>query len=94
MWFVALVVACGGGAAAEAPSSDKILAAADAHDGASDKVVSECAICDLGMAGDAAHAATHEGYTLHFCSADHAQSFQKDPAAVVTRLASVVAKGH
>jgi YHS domain-containing protein len=81
--------ACGAGAPAT-PAAAEVLAAADQHDGAADHVVSECTGCSLGMPGDAAHAATHEGYTLHFCSDSCKSAFEADPAAGVSRLAAVV----
>lgn len=81
-----LLLGCG----APAPSHADVLAAADAHDGATDHVVSECAGCMLGMAGDPAHAVTHDGYTLHFCSDTCKATFEKDPAAGVARLEGAV----
>ena len=66
------------------------MAKADAHDGTADHVVGECSGCGLGMPGDPNHAATHEGYTLHFCSDSCKSAFERDPAAGVARLAEVV----
>ena len=79
-------------ASAEASASPAAatLAKADAHDGAEDKVVHECASCMLGMQGDPAYAVQHEGYELHFCSEGCQQGFAADPPAGVTRLASAL----
>ncbi|MEW6744827.1 MAG: hypothetical protein AB1486_18895 [Planctomycetota bacterium] len=54
------------------------LGAADAFDGATDKVVSKCPGCALGMDGVAANSVKVGDYALHFCSAECAASFQKD----------------
>lgn len=100
MNLILALLACGSGApqppatanpaaTVEAPaarSAQEILAAADAHDGTADKVVSECGGCMLGMEGDPAHAVEHEGYTLHFCSESCADGFKADPAKGVERL--------
>jgi len=45
-----------------------MLANADAVDGKTDKVVSKCAACALGMDGKSKHAIKTAGYTMHFCS--------------------------
>lgn len=92
MLALAYLFACG---STPTPPSDPatsaaVLAAADAHDGTTDHVVSECSGCSLGMAGDPAHSATHEGYTLHFCSDSCKAGFEADPAAALGRLESVV----
>ena len=65
-------------APAAAPSAETIakLAKADAVDGKTDKVVSKCAGCALGMDGKAAHAANLGEYTVHFC--DHCADKTKD----------------
>jgi YHS domain-containing protein len=73
-------------------SAAPVLAAADAHDGATDHVVHECTGCGLGMPGDAAHAVKHEGYELHFCSETCKANFEKDPAAGLARLEGAVKK--
>ena len=62
------------------------LAMADAVDGKVDHVVSKCAKCMLGMDGSAEHAAKYAGYTLHFCSADCKEGFEKDPEQSVLAL--------
>ena len=55
-----------------------LLAKADAADGATDKVVSKCVTCMLGMEGQPDHAATYGEYTLHFCSEACREHFIKD----------------
>ncbi|MCA8973182.1 MAG: hypothetical protein KDC98_00600 [Planctomycetes bacterium] len=54
---------------APAPTPDLIakLEKADAQDGKTDKVVSNCAGCQLHMAGMAEHPLKVGGYTLHMC---------------------------
>ena len=92
MIVLALLFACGTAtepAPAPTPAAD-VLAAADAHDGAVDHVVHECASCSLGMDGDAAHASQHGGYTLHFCSASCKDRFEADPESAIDRLAKAV----
>jgi len=42
------------------------LAAADAQDGTTDKVISGCLMCGLRMEGSADFTSAHAGYTLHF----------------------------
>ncbi len=87
LWL--LLAACGSN---PAMTPADVLAAADAHDGTVDHVVSECAGCGLGMAGDPAHAVTHEGYELHFCSDSCKSTFEADPAGGIEHLQSAVAK--
>jgi YHS domain-containing protein len=67
-----------------------VLAAADAHDGTVDHVVSECTGCGLAMAGDAANSVTHEGYELHFCSESCKSNFEADIPAGIARLEGAV----
>lgn len=82
--LMSMLLACG---STPAPASAAtVLAAADAHDGTADHVVSECAGCALGMPGDPSHSATHEGYTLHFCSETCKDGFVADPKAGLARL--------
>ncbi len=88
--FWLILLACGTPAPAPAPA--EVLAAADAHDGTVDKVVSECTGCGLGMPGDAAHSVTHEGYELHFCSGSCKSGFEADPAAGMKKLEIAVTK--
>lgn len=73
-------------APAAAPSAETIakLAKADAVDGKTDKVVSKCAGCALGMDGKAAHAAKLGEYTVHFC--DHCAGKTKDVEKIVMAL--------
>ncbi len=94
----ALAAGCGNGAApdtstgtppaATTPSAAALaaLAKADAADGTTDKVVSTCTMCMLGMAGKAEHTATYGEYTLHFCSNQCTTAFEKDPEKALLRL--------
>jgi hypothetical protein len=87
------LVACGGQAGeqvAAQTAASAILAKADAHDGKVDQVVSECAMCGLGMAGDPANDHQHEGYELHFCSSDCRDNFAADPGKAIGNLARAV----
>jgi YHS domain-containing protein len=83
-------LACAESGAADPVDVAATLAAADAHDGQTDKIVHECATCGLGMKGDPAHKSTHEGYELHFCSESCKHSFDKDPAKGVAKLQKAV----
>ena len=65
-------------AKAEASTIEARLAKADAVDGKTDKVVTKCAGCALGMDGKAEHSLTAHGYTLHLCSAHCKEDFGKD----------------
>ncbi len=62
------------------------LAEADALDGKTDKVVSKCAGCALGMDGKSEHALEVSGYTLHFCSEDCKTGFEKDTTKAILAL--------
>ncbi len=62
------------------------LARADSFDGKTDKVVSKCPSCALGMDGSSAHALKVSGYELHFCSADCKTGFEKDTTKAVLAL--------
>ena len=62
------------------------LAEADEFDGKTDKVVSKCASCTLGMDGKSEHALEVSGYTLHFCSEDCKTGFEKDTAKAILAL--------
>ena len=62
------------------------LAAADAYDGTTDKVVSKCPICGLGMDGSSEHALEFSGYTLHFCTATCKQEFETHPTETILAL--------
>jgi len=92
-WVAGIVVAAVAFAAASAggckesgadPSDPKVveqmrakLADADAADGTTDKVVSQCAGCSLRMDGSDEHTLTAHGYPLHFCSADCRDRFHE-----------------
>ena len=90
----ALLSACGKAQAptqAAAPALTAVeveakLAAADLADGTADKVVTKCAVCRLGMDGDAANASQHAGYALHFCSEECKHRFDADPDKVIAKL--------
>ena len=95
--MIALLLACS--TAPEAPVASAtptpptldvaaVLAKADAHDGAVDHTVGECAGCGLMMDGDPAHARSHGDYTLHFCAETCAMRFEQDPMAVLGPLST------
>lgn len=65
-------------AKADAATVEARLAKADAVDGKTDKVVTKCAGCALGMDGSADHALNAHGYTLHLCSGHCKEQFAKD----------------
>ncbi len=89
-----LLLACGKSttgkqvqASALSPAQVEVkLAAADAADGRTDKVISKCASCRLGMDGDAQHASMHAGYELHFCSPECKTRFDADPDKIIAKL--------
>lgn len=62
------------------------LAEADEFDGQTDKVVSKCASCALGMDGKSEHALAVSGYTLHFCSEGCKTGFDKDTTKAILAL--------
>ena len=62
------------------------LTEADEFDGKTDKVVSKCASCALGMDGKSEHALEVSGYTLHFCSEDCKTGFEKDTTTAILAL--------
>ena len=62
------------------------LAKADAFDGKTDKVVSKCASCALGMDGKSEHALEVSSYKLHFCSEDCKTGFEKDTTKAILAL--------
>ncbi len=71
----------------KAPSgAETILLSADAIDGTSDKIVSKCAGCALGMDGKSEFALQSHGYTLYFCSAECKDGFAKDMEASVLAI--------
>lgn len=55
-----------------------LLAAADAVDGKTDKVVSKCPGCALSMDGKSEHKLEAHGYAMHFCAAGCKDTFAKD----------------
>lgn len=65
---------------------EAILAKADAYDGTTDKVVSKCAACGLGMGGSEEHALATHGYTMHFCSSDCKGKFDTDTEKAVLAM--------
>ncbi len=71
-----------GGAVATA----EVLARADAADGTVDHVVSRCVTCGLAMEGSPQHASSLDGYTLHLCSAECKETFDRAPGTVLARL--------
>ncbi len=74
------------GAGKPDPKVAAVLAKADGVDGKTDKVVSKCAGCALGMDGDAKHASTVSGYKLHLCSEHCKAQFDKNPGKVILAL--------
>jgi hypothetical protein len=65
-----------------ATPSDEILsrlAAADAADGATDKIIRKCITCSLLMDGDPKHTAEAHGYEAHLCSDQCLYRFTRDP---------------
>jgi len=91
-----LLTACGDkkatpanpGAPAAAPTADVLtkLAAADEFDGKTDKVVSKCPACGLGMDGHADNELDVGGYKLLFCSADQKKAWAADPNKEILAL--------
>jgi hypothetical protein len=97
------LAACGGTAttpevveaAPDAPyvltdAHESVLAAADAHDGTVDHVVSECATCGLGMPGDSAHAVTVGDYQVHLCSDSCKTMFEDSTGETLDRIGELV----
>jgi len=62
------------------------LAAADAKDGKTDKVVHLCAGCSLGMDGDEKFPLKVQDYTMHFCKQGCLDKFQPDPAKAILAM--------
>ena len=60
------------------PETAEVLAKADGLEGQSDKVVSLCASCALGMDGSEEHSLRVGEYTMYFCADDCKQEFSKD----------------
>lgn len=61
------------------PASLAVLAKADAVDGTTDKVISMCLTCNLGMLGSADQVAKVGEYELHLCSAECKAHFDEAP---------------
>lgn len=68
------------------PEIDAKLAAADAKDGAVDKVVHRCAGCMLGMDGKEQFGLTVGAYRMHFCKQGCLERYQKDALGELARL--------
>jgi len=62
------------------------LASADAFDGKTDKVVSKCAGCALGMDGSEKYAVQFEGYSLHLCNDACRKQFASDTVNAVLAM--------
>ena len=62
------------------------LAKADSFDGKTDKVVSKCPSCALGMDGSNEHALKVSGYKLHFCSTACKTGFETDTVKAILAL--------
>ena len=65
------------------PEMAEMLAKADALDGQTDKVVTRCASCELGMDGTKEYALRVGEYTMYVCQEDCKQAFGKDVAKSV-----------
>lgn len=63
-----------------------ILVAADEFDGKSDKTITKCAGCVLGMDGKADNRIEYEEYTLWFCTPGCKDEFNKDVKKSVLAL--------
>jgi hypothetical protein len=75
------------------PEMAEALAKADARDGQSDKIVSLCASCALGMDGSKEHSLRVGEYVMYFCSDDCKQAFSEDIPKSVLALGQVVGNG-
>lgn len=62
------------------------LVSADEFDETTDKIVSKCAGCKLGMDGSDKYALTAFGYTMYFCSDDCKKKFEEDTAKAILAL--------
>jgi len=65
---------------------EAMLAEADKFDGQTDKVVSKCPGCALGMDGSSEHALEVSGYKLHFCADGCKKGFEKDTTKAILAL--------
>jgi len=93
-----LLNGCGNKAAPEesvaAPAQDSSPSAvalvaldkADAADGSTDRVVTNCLSCKLRMAGKAEYASHYGDYEVHLCSSHCKAFFEKDPEQVLASL--------
>lgn len=80
---------------AATPEMTVVLARADAVDGQSDKVVSKCASCALGMDGSSDHTLHVGEYTMCFCSDHCKQAFSEDiPKSVMAMDLSAADKSE
>jgi len=75
------------------PEMAAILAKADALDGQTDKIVSRCASCALGMDGSKEHSLHVGEYTMCFCTDDCKKAFSEDIAKSVLGLKVPAADG-
>ena len=90
------VAGCGGkesgekakpaGAITLQPEEMTILAAADQVDGQADKIVANCAGCQLHMAGKPEHTLQAGEYAMHFCSEGCKTRFGEDMHASIQAL--------
>ena len=62
------------------------LEAADAEDGATDKLVSKCVVCKLHMDGKAEHSVSVGEYRMNFCTDNCLKSFIKNPVKALLAL--------
>ena len=62
------------------------LAMVDKFDGKTDKIVSKCASCALGMDGKSEHALGVSGYTFHFCSEYCKTRFEQNTTKAILAL--------
>jgi hypothetical protein len=76
---------------AAVPAADvAVLAEADLMDGAKDGIISQCGMCSLHMEGNAAHAVQAGDYTLHMCSKECKDAWEKDPVLSMATLKEAV----
>jgi YHS domain-containing protein len=62
------------------------LAAADALDGKTDKIVTRCPSCALKMDGSSEHTLVAHGYTLYFCTDACKERFEADTTKALADL--------
>lgn len=68
------------------PRMAEVLAKADALDGQTDKIVTRCASCALGMDSSNEHRLQVGEYTMYFCTDDCKKAFREDIAKSVLGL--------